>query len=65
MDGRLALSLAGFVVCAGILAVTTIEKFTEGGWITLIITSLVIAIGLAIRRHYDEMAASVSRADQL
>ena len=61
---RLALSLAGFVVCAGILAVTTIEKFTEGGWITLIITSLVIATGLAIRRHYDE-TAGVSRADQL
>ena len=62
---RLALSLTGFVVCAGILVVTTVEKFTEGGWITLIITGLVIATGLAIRRHYDEIAASVSRADQL
>jgi len=62
---RLALSGTGFAVCAGILAVTTVEKFTEGGWITLIITGLVIAIGLAIRRHYDEVAAGVSRADQL
>src|SRR5207249_8853201 len=62
---RLALSVAGFVVCAGILAVTTIEKFTEGGWITLIITGLVIATGLAIRRHYDTITAGVERADQL
>jgi hypothetical protein len=62
---RLALSLAGFAVCAGILAVTTIEKFTEGGWMTLIITGLVIATGLAMRAHYDEVAAGVSRADQL
>jgi hypothetical protein len=52
-------------VCAGILAVTTIEKFTEGGWITLIITGLVIATGLAIRRHYDAITAGVRRADQL
>jgi hypothetical protein len=63
--GRLLLSLTGFVVCAGILVVTTVEKFSEGGWITLIITGLVIAAGLAIRRHYDDTAASVSRADQL
>lgn len=62
---RLVLSLAGFAVCAGILAVTIVEKFVEGGWITLIITGLVIAVGLAIRRHYDTTAASVSRADQL
>ena len=62
---RLALSVAGFAVCAGILAVTTVEKFTEGGWITLIITGLVIATALAIRRHYDSVAAGVSRADEL
>lgn len=62
---RLALSLAGFLVCAGILAVTTIEKFTEGGWITLIITGLVIATGLAIRRHYSAITAGVERADRL
>jgi hypothetical protein len=62
---RLVLSLAGFAVCAGILAVTTIEKFAEGGWITLIITGLVIATGLAIRRHYDTITTGVERADQL
>ena len=61
---RLALSLAGLSVCAGILAVTTIEKFVEGGWITLIITGLVIAVGAAIRRHYDTMAKSLARAEE-
>jgi hypothetical protein len=62
---RLVLSIAGFAVCAGILAVTIIEKFLEGGWITLIITGLVIGVGLAIRRHYDAIADRVRRADQL
>jgi hypothetical protein len=62
---RLALSLLGLGVCAGILAVTTIEKFAEGGWITLIITGLVIAAGLAIHRHYDSMATRLNRAEQV
>jgi amino acid transporter len=62
---RLALSLLGLGVCAGILAVTTIEKFAEGGWITLIITGLVVAAGLAIHRHYGSMAARLDRAEQV
>ncbi|HTS23993.1 MAG TPA: APC family permease [Casimicrobiaceae bacterium] len=62
---RLLLSLTGLAVCAGILAVTTIEKFGEGGWITLIITGIVIAVGYAIRRHYNHTAAAVERAEQL
>lgn len=60
---RLTLSLLGFAVCGGILVVTTVEKFTEGGWITLIITGLVIAAGLGIRRHYATVTASVERAE--
>jgi amino acid transporter len=62
---RLALSLLGLGVCAGILAVTTVEKFAEGGWITLIITGLVVAVGLAIHRHYETMAARLNRAEQV
>jgi len=62
---RLLLSFTGFAVCAGILCVTTVEKFTEGGWITLIITGLVIAAGIAIRRHYDATAAALNRAEAI
>ncbi len=60
---RLLLSLLGFLVCGGILVVTTVEKFAEGGWITLIITGLVIAIGLAIRSHYSGVARRLNRAE--
>jgi len=62
---RIALSLGGFAVCAGILCVTVVEKFTEGGWITMIITGLVIGIGLAIRRHYDTTAEALGQAEAL
>jgi amino acid transporter len=60
---RLLLSLLGFVVCGGILVVTTIEKFLEGGWITLIITGLVVGIGLAIRNHYNGVARRLNQAE--
>jgi amino acid transporter len=60
---RIALSLLGLLVCGGILIITTVEKFTEGGWITLIITGLVIGVGYAIRRHYDTVAESIGRAE--
>jgi amino acid transporter len=60
---RLGLSLAGLAVCGGILIVTTVEKFTEGGWITFIITGLVIATGLGIRHHYSTVGESISRAE--
>ncbi len=62
---RLVLSLTGFVVCAGILAVTVVEKFTEGGWMTLIITGLVIGVCLAIHRHYEAVLARLRRAEQI
>ena len=60
---RIALSLLGLIVCGGILVVTTIEKFSEGGWVTLIITGLVVAIGVGIRRHYRSVAETVGQAE--
>ncbi|MGH8461486.1 MAG: APC family permease [Stenotrophobium sp.] len=50
---HLALSALGLLVTCFILIVTLTEKFTEGGWMTILITSLVIGTCLVIRRHYD------------
>jgi amino acid transporter len=50
---RALLFAAGFVLCATILCITSYEKFAEGGWITLVVTTLVISLCLIIRRHYD------------
>jgi hypothetical protein len=41
---RIALSLLGLVVSGGILAVTTVEKFAEGGSMTVLITGIVIGL---------------------
>jgi amino acid transporter len=62
---RLLLSSWGLAITAGILAVTVVEKFTEGGWMTLLITSLVVGVCLVIRRHYDNVSRQLKAVDQL
>ncbi len=62
---RLALSLTGLAVSASILAVSVIEKFADGGWQTVLITGIVIAACLAIRRHYDATRAQLRESDRL
>ena len=62
---RLVLSALGLLVTSGILAVTVVEKFGEGGWVTVLITSLVIAGCLAIERHYAEVKAKLKQVDEV
>ncbi|HEV8519823.1 MAG TPA: APC family permease [Burkholderiales bacterium] len=62
---RLALSLAGLAVSAGILAVSLIEKFADGGWQTVLITGVVIAMCLAIRSHYAVTREKLQQIDKL
>jgi hypothetical protein len=58
---RLALFAAGFVLCATILGTTTYEKFTEGGWVTVVITLAVIGLCFVIRRHYRTVNAELDK----
>ncbi|HEU0197697.1 MAG TPA: APC family permease [Nevskiaceae bacterium] len=60
---RLAVALLGAVVCGFILIVTTVEKFTDGGWLTLLVTAAVITACLFIKRHYDHVGRLMKRVD--
>jgi amino acid transporter len=51
------------VLCATILIVTTLEKFGEGGWVTLVVTSLLVTLCFAIRRHYRRVVAALKQLD--
>jgi amino acid transporter len=63
--GRLLLSGIGLVVTSSILVVTVFEKFFEGGWMTLLITALVIALCLYIRLHYRETKDKIAKVDEV
>ena len=60
---RLALSAVGLAVTVSILVVTTIAKFDEGGWITVVITGAVIAACIGIRRHYEHTKDRIKAVD--
>ncbi|HXZ96087.1 MAG TPA: APC family permease [Burkholderiales bacterium] len=62
---RLVLSIAGLVITSGILLVTIVEKFEEGGWVTLLITGIVVGVCLLIRMHYDEVREQLRKIDEL
>lgn len=57
--GRIALFAVGFSLCATILGITSYEKFQEGGWITLAVTSSVIVLCFIIHRHYRLVTAKL------
>jgi amino acid transporter len=61
--GRLALSAAGFLVCAGILLMLLVEKFLDGGWLTVVIIAAIIAVCVTIRNHYDWAKAQLKKID--
>lgn len=60
---RLVLSGVGLAVTSGILCVTLIEKFNEGGWITVMITGLVVLGCIGIRRHYADTKRKIRGVD--
>jgi amino acid transporter len=62
---RLLLSLTGLLVTASILAVTVIEKFLEGGWVTIVLTGVVVLLCLAVRAHYRWTRERIQEVDQV
>jgi hypothetical protein len=61
---RLALFLVGAVLCLSILGVTVTQKFTEGGWITLAVTSAFVATAFSIHRYYQRVGEKLKVLDQ-
>ncbi|HEY3353118.1 MAG TPA: APC family permease [Polyangia bacterium] len=49
---RTGLFVFGFLLCGAVLVITTLEKFTQGGWLTVTVTSSLIFLCFLIRRHY-------------
>ena len=58
-------NLIGLILCLTILIITTIEKFTSGGWVTILITSVVITVCYLIRRHYNKVREGIRELDEM
>jgi amino acid transporter len=62
---HIVIHIIGLVLCLSILTMNVIEKFREGGWITLAVTTLLIALCFLIRRHYSGVRANLQRLDEI
>jgi amino acid transporter len=62
---RFVLSLIGFVVCAGILAILLVEKFTAGGWAAVLIIGAIAGLCIYIRNHYRDTKNAIHSVDQV
>jgi len=62
---HLPVHLTGLILCLTILIITSFEKFLVGGWLTLLITSVVIVLCYLTRRHYNRVRGGVRELDEL
>ena len=62
---RLAINGLGLTLTSAILLVTLSLKFEEGGWVTVVITSTLIATCMWIRRHYGRTSQYLNRLDTI
>ncbi|HEX7476799.1 MAG TPA: hypothetical protein VF331_03265, partial [Polyangiales bacterium] len=55
--------LLALALCVLILGITVYEKFGEGGWLTLVITALLIALCFMIHAHYKRVVRALRKLD--
>jgi hypothetical protein len=60
----LVLHAFAFALCAGILTITSFEKFTSGAWVTLLATSSVVAVSYGVRAHYRAMGQKIEKLNE-
>jgi K+ transporter len=62
---HIVIHLIGLILCLTILILTVYEKFGEGGWVTLVITSALIGLCYLIRSHYRKTRAGVRELEEI
>jgi len=62
---KLAINGFGLALTTSILISLTVVKFFEGGWKTLLVTGVLVALAYAIKRHYTNVAAQLRHLDNI
>lgn len=60
----LPIEILGAVLCLTILVITSYEKFSHGGWLTIAITGLLITLCYLIKKHYLEVRKYIGNLDK-
>ncbi len=62
---KISVHIIGFCLCFSILALNTVEKFTQGGWVTLATTAALIGLCFMIKSHYISLQQDFKRLDSI
>ncbi len=62
---KFAVNFMGLLVTTGILVVTATIKFTEGGWMTILITGGLIMLCWWVHRHYQDTGLLLKHLDKI
>jgi amino acid transporter len=54
-----------FVLCVSILVGTIYEKGEQGGWVTIVVTGLLVGLCFVIRNHYRNVQGNLKRLDTI
>ncbi|HTA89880.1 MAG TPA: APC family permease [Polyangiaceae bacterium] len=50
-------------LCATILVITILEKFIDGGWLTLLVTAVLVVVCFGIKQHYGSVVRALRKLD--
>jgi hypothetical protein len=62
---HIVIHVIGLALCSTILSITLYEKFGQGGWLTLFLTSALIGLCFAIHGHYQSVTRGMRKLDVL
>ncbi len=62
---RLSLTLWGLVITTSILTTMLVARFTEGGWIALLVIGGLVGVCLLIYGHYDRVRRQLVELDEI
>lgn len=62
---RFFIATLGTLVTGGILVVTAIIKFSQGGWVTLVVTGAFVGMCVVVRRHYQQVRNVLKSLDDV
>jgi amino acid transporter len=62
---NLGVHVIALALCVSILCITVIERFTHGGWVTVMLTSLFVLLCFGIHRHYRKSAEGLRQLDDI
>lgn len=58
---RSILFAAGLLMCLTVLIITVLTKFKDGGWMTVVVTTTIVALCFIIRKHYQSVGIKLAK----